>query len=467
MELFRQELILPLPSFVASVALWMASSSSSSSGDNLGENCTQKLRATNPFECIDNPCFRANDNNDKTCDWIGSQIFRKQRYCKKRKVTNHCPIACEMEACTNNNNSYGDPPPPPNTNTKAPSNGTLKRPPSKTPPGKVSLVDSPKSTARESSSLFYPRGKKGVCFTLREKGKTGSYTEDLPKMRALNPSWAYSWGPGPPDGVPVESLLGGGIEILPGDEIGKGFDYVPMLWGYYPKLFEDSTDQILGENPRMILGFNEPDSSSQSSLAVDLAIEGWERLARKVEEAEESMNTNVLLVGPSCVHSRGSWCRSFIEKADERGLKLDAIGVHWYGGASPEALINELRQTHEAYGKRPILLTEFAVADWNASSKTDNRFTPGEVLAFMEEVLPWLEATEWIVGYAWFSFKQTSRAGWVSALVEGNNNGNDESESVVLTPLGKFYSDFPGNEITTSMTGGIDNIFRRQHFFGT
>merc|ERR1712157_333216 len=126
----------------------------------------------------------------------------------------------------------------------------------------------------------YPRGKKGICFTLRNSWENGSWEENLPKIEAMNPSWAYSWGPAPPAEVPTRVLEDGGLELL--NDGGDGIDFVPMLWGYYENLFEDFTDQMLAANPKMVFGFNEPDSNSQSNLSVNQALEGWERLANKV-----------------------------------------------------------------------------------------------------------------------------------------------------------------------------------------
>ena len=305
----------------------------------------------------------------------------------------------------------------------------------------------------------YPRGKKGICYLLREAGEKGSYTENLPKILSLNPSWTYSWGSDPPGGVPMAILPEGGIEILAESTdwpSPQGIDFVPMLWSYYPNLIEDFTDRMLDPNPRIVLGFNEPDSSLQSNLSIDYALEGWELLASKVTASTRS---DSILVSPSCVHPTGSWCTEFIQRADQQGLRIDAIGFHWYGGAKHHELFRILIETYEAYGNRPIVITEFAVADWNAASVDDNTITPEQVLAFMESVLPWLENTEWILGYAWFSFEKTSYAGWVSALVE---NYNDDTGEVALTTLGKYYAAFGEESESEPVVASYNNnIFNR------
>merc|ERR1712157_700687 len=95
-------------------------------------------------------------------------------------------------------------------------------------------------------------------------------------------------------------------------------------------------------------------------------------------------------------------------------------------------------------GGRPIVITEFAVADWEASTAEQN-------MAFMVEILPWLEQTEWILSYAWYSFETDSAAGWPSALVKSGSS--NDGGVVNLTPLGQYYSDFTGNFL------GVDNIY--------
>jgi hypothetical protein len=82
------------------------------------------------------------------------------------------------------------------------------------------------------------------------------------------------------------------------------------------------------------------------------------------------------------------------------------------------------------YGKRPLLLTEFAPADWGANKKGFNSRSPDQILNWMKQILPWLEKTEWISGYAWFPFSIDSLVGTSSALFDKDEN---------LTAVGKYY----------------------------
>jgi Glycosyl hydrolase catalytic core len=118
-----------------------------------------------------------------------------------------------------------------------------------------------------------------------------------------------------------------------------------------------------------------------------------------------------------------------------------------YGNPAPEAFKKQMREIYEAYGsKYPLMITEFAVADWKAmkGSPEDNRFSKDQILKFMKAVLPWIEKQEWIAGYAWFPFSHDSPQGTSSALFDEDNR---------LTDLGRFYK-----SITTENPEGNQDI---------
>ena len=87
-------------------------------------------------------------------------------------------------------------------------------------------------------------------------------------------------------------------------------------------------------------------------------------------------------------------------------------------------------EVYEAYNRRPLLISEFAVADWGAKSVKENPHSQESVLNFMKDVLPWMESQNWIAGYAWFSFGIDEAVGTSSALFDLKGN---------LTTLGRFY----------------------------
>jgi hypothetical protein len=77
-----------------------------------------------------------------------------------------------------------------------------------------------------------------------------------------------------------------------------------------------------------------------------------------------------------------------------------------------EEFKNQMRVAHKLHGsRRPLLITEFASSGWSAEVPVDSKWSQASVLAFMKEVLPWLEEQDMIAGYAWFLFDQMCAAG--------------------------------------------------------
>lgn len=251
------------------------------------------------------------------------------------------------------------------------------------------------------------RGKRGICFTLREEGEKGSWTVNLPKVIALKPYWNYSWN-------------SKRLEQQPDD-----IEFVPMIWGAWgaqglqKKINEDVVPPFNAGQTQLLLGFNEPDNDTQANMSVEKAAGFWSEL-----EAAD-----MPLASPVCVHADGKWMKDFMAKEGDSCMRIDIIAVHWYGSPSFGNFKSHMEKVHNLY-QRPIILTEFAPADWSAKKPEDNKLSQGNVLDFMKKALPWLETTEWIVGYAWFPFEQSSGPGTASALFDAEG---------AMTPLGEYY----------------------------
>ena len=199
-----------------------------------------------------------------------------------------------------------------------------------------------------------------------------------------------------------------------------------MLWGgnnaatFQTNLADIIIPQIASGKAKRILCFNEPDSAQQSNMLVEVALDRWPLLE----------SANVPLVSPACVQPGGDWMRTFMVNAIATCKRVDWVGVHWYGGTNFASFVNRMTEYHELY-QRPLLVTEFAVADFSATSVGNNKFSRTAVLAFMKQALPWLEAQDWIAGYAWFPYSTTKPIGTSSALFD---------EQGQLTALGQFYA---------------------------
>jgi hypothetical protein len=246
-------------------------------------------------------------------------------------------------------------------------------------------------------------GKKGAAFTLKQKDWSF-------RVAALNPHWHYSWG----------------SSLSPYEP--ENVDFVPMIWGYGGIDEEKVSElQALKDEGRIryLLGFNEPDGADQANMTVQQAVEKWPLL-----EA-----VGLPLGSPGCVNPTGDWMKEFMQQATDNNLRVDFVCVHWYGGTNAAGFMNKLQEIYELYDK-PIWITEFAPADWTATTPEENRHSPAAVLNFMQSVLPQLEDRSYIERYSWFSFGQDRPQGTSSALFDPDGN---------LTPLGEFYADFEPN----------------------
>lgn len=247
------------------------------------------------------------------------------------------------------------------------------------------------------------QNKKGVALSYRNP--TWST-----RIGRLQGHWHYSWG----------------FEIQPTRP--AGVEYTPMFWGknapgdenlaYMDSLVEAGAIEYL-------MGFNEPDGADQANMSVAEAIELWPKL--------ESLG--VPLVSPATVNPTNNWMKNFMAQAEERGYRVDYVAMHWYGGPNVMGFLNRVRDTYELYG-RPIWITEFAVADWSANSVEDNRHSPEDILAFMEEVLPALDQITYVERYSWFNAQPDNAALSNAKLFDENDQ---------LTALGEFYANHTPN----------------------
>ncbi|MFD0315633.1 glycosyl hydrolase [Streptomyces flavalbus] len=200
-------------------------------------------------------------------------------------------------------------------------------------------------------------------------------------------SWYYNWA----------SSTG---EVTKPD----GVDYVPMIWG--PGSVTDAELGAAAREGTNLLGFNEPDHPGQANMSVEQALDLWPRL-----EA-----TGLRLGAPAVASGadlEGGWLDRFMKGADERGLRVDFIPVHWYGADfgpdAPEHLRRYLQAVHDRYGK-PVWLTEYGLIDF--SQATPRYPSPQEQAAFVASSTRMLEQQGFVERYAWFTLStRTSPTG--------------------------------------------------------
>jgi len=170
--------------------------------------------------------------------------------------------------------------------------------------------------------------------------------------------WVYNWNINPLENLPA------------------GVGFIPMIYNRRSDV-EQGIARVKAQVPvnrySALLGFNEPDAKTQGNTSVDKALELWPKL-----EA-----ASLRLGSPGCVHPDNEWMIAFMKGVEERRLRVDFVCVHSYAGPGVESLIKKIEKVHALY-KRPIWITEFAVAD------------------FVAKVLPKIEALDIVERYSWF-----------------------------------------------------------------
>ena len=135
-----------------------------------------------------------------------------------------------------------------------------------------------------------------------------------------------------------------------------------MIWG--PAAVTAATLGQVRSEGRILLGFNEPDLSSQSAMTVQQALSLWPQL----------MATGMTLGSPAVAAGAatpGGWLDQFMSGAAARGYRVNFITVHWYGtdyaaGPAVSQLESYLQAIYARY-HLPIWLTEFALANFSGT----------------------------------------------------------------------------------------------------
>ncbi len=272
-------------------------------------------------------------------------------------------------------------------------------------------------------------GKKGMCYSLPlndNPKRIAAENEALRKenfrhITDLQVSWSYSWALYLVDEQPKD------VEFMPMVFGGKGLHGPDALQKLTDELAKHVAPHIASGRVKRLLGPNEPDREKHGDLTPEQALALWPAMQA----------LGVPLCSPSAANTEGGkgvgghWMPEFMAEVERRNLRVDYIGTHAYSSPSAEGFKKRLRRIYEKYGKRPLLITEFGVTDWaTLDGVSKNRYTQAQVLAFMKEILPWMERQDWIAGYAWFPYRMDSPHGTSSALFDAEGK---------LNALGRYY----------------------------
>ncbi len=255
------------------------------------------------------------------------------------------------------------------------------------------------------SSSGSSTGSGSTSSTNVKKGLGGA----APLSSGLVTDWYYNWSSSPStSGIPSTH---------------PSMRFFPMVWGWYPSTTPSLVASLKAQQPPILLGFNEPDNTSQSNISVDTAISAWPQF--------QGIATD--LVSPACADPLGTWMQTFMAAIDKQNLQCDSVAVHSYGGISASAFLSNLDQIYTLY-QRPLWVTEFAVADWSATGTTPDSYTVQQVYDFMQAVCPAMDNLSYVKGYAWFPWPSKNSNALASSVLFDTSGK--------LTELGQLYSTF-------------------------
>jgi beta-glucosidase/6-phospho-beta-glucosidase/beta-galactosidase len=133
--------------------------------------------------------------------------------------------------------------------------------------------------------------------------------------------------------------------------------------------------------------------------------------------------------------------QTFMNAIEQQNLQCDAVAVHSYGGIDSSAFLAMLDQVYTLY-QRPLYVTEFAVADYNAVNGVPNQYSVQQVEEFMQTVCPAMDNLTYVKGYAWYPWPSTNSNALASSVLF-NSDGT-------LTSLGVLYSQLGSSTATTT-----------------
>ena len=223
-------------------------------------------------------------------------------------------------------------------------------------------------------------------------------------LTASKASWYYDWSP---------SRI---------DHIGSARpEFVPMIWG--AKNTDSATLATARSQGSVLLGFNEPDMSSQSNMTVEQALDLWPKL----------QTTGLRLGSPAVAADAatpGGWLDRFMSGAAARGYRVDFITVHWYGsdfrpGSAVDQLRTYLQAIHDRY-RLPIWVTEYALISFSGGGSQYP--APDQQAAFVSQSAAMLDSLSYVERYAWFGL-----------VASGAQTGTALFQNGAATPTGVAY----------------------------
>ena len=226
-------------------------------------------------------------------------------------------------------------------------------------------------------------------------------------MQHLGVSWYYNWKQTPSSGC-----------------ASTGIPFVPMIWGHSNEVsasaISSAVSSFVSKGYGYVLGFNEPDNSTQSNITVATAVSLW-----------PSFNNSAIQLGTPGTQANSTgqtWFTSFMGSVNgSTTLHADFIAIHWYGwnagscDAAASQFESYIKYAEGFSGNRPIWITEWGCLNNSApDAQTVLNFYKGALAVFAKHPR--------VARYSWYPWSTNNE------LV--NSDGT-------LTALGTAYAAAP------------------------
>lgn len=171
-----------------------------------------------------------------------------------------------------------------------------------------------------------------------------------------------------------------------------------MIWG------ASDVNATVGGNSQWIMGFNEPDSTSQANISPANAATLWRQIEQKYPTRK--------LAAPVPSGGNSTWLPAFRQSyisAYGAPPRLDALAVHCYAWSAAACI--QYTQSFEtlatAWGVPEVWVTEFSI-----SPAAPN--TLSQALQEAQSYINWMEGDSMITHIAWFASKIQGTEAWAS-----------------------------------------------------
>lgn len=243
----------------------------------------------------------------------------------------------------------------------------------------------------------------------------GYHTEADLKVLSKNISWWYNWSVRPDSKVSLVYQ-------------NYGMEFVPMAWNNNYSETELRSFYTKHPETKYILGFNEPNFTSQANMTPSQAAAAWPRLEKIAKEFGLKIVAPAVNYADKPVTENGvtytdpiAYLDAFFAACPD--CQVDYIAVHNYM-CYAGALTDDLKR-YKKY-KKPIWLTEFACWD-----------QPNITLAmqkdYMMGAIDYLESDTSIFRYSWFNGSRNQAYPYLDLL---------KMTAGQLTELGQLYVNF-------------------------